>query len=167
MASLSGDQKRRRARDAAEAFEPAGPARAVVFHLDMPLDDIIAPDDDAHAVALKVITASEREGSLPGLLRAVAEERPGRPDVQDLVAELLAVLEGATPSAPRPPASPAAPAVEPVVQSALSADVPRMTPHIAPTDPLLITEPIRMEFVRVDDGRPLRMGTPPARCRIC
>jgi formylglycine-generating enzyme required for sulfatase activity len=161
MASLSGDQKRRLHAMLRQAFSQQDLRELFAFHLDRPLDDVIAPNDDARAVALKVITASDREGSLPGLLRAVAEERPGRPDVQDLIAELLAVLEGAPSSAPRPPAMPAAPTVEPVVQSALSADVSRVTPHIAHTDPLLITDPIRMEFVRVDDGRPLRMGTPP------
>jgi hypothetical protein len=151
MARLTGEQKKRLHEALRLDFSPHDLRGLFVFYLEMPIDEIISPNDDSRTAALKVITASEGEGLLPGLLRAVADERRGRQDIQDLVAELLATLEaGPTPSANAPVGPAVGRRTKPVIH-----------PKFAPAaDPLLITAPIRMELVRVDDGRPLRMGTP-------
>jgi len=68
------------------------------FYLDSPIEGIISERDNAREAALKIISTAERDGSLPALLRGIADARPSRQDIQTLVSELLAAL-GSIPAA--------------------------------------------------------------------
>jgi hypothetical protein len=58
------------------------------------LADYRTDNDTFPSAILKVIQAAEREGWTADLLRAIAEERPLREDIQTLVAQLRAQVEG-------------------------------------------------------------------------
>ncbi len=102
MAQLTGTQKKQLQGSILDAFEPNDLEQLLVFALDKRLDNIAAPGPFPQ-VALAVIEAAEKEGWTAGLIRALAEERPGRADLQERWRELLAAVEG---HAQPPPAAP-------------------------------------------------------------
>jgi hypothetical protein len=95
-----------------DAFTPGEFDQLLLFKCsEKELTDYRTEDDTYPSAVLKIIQAAEREGWTADLLRAVAEARPLRSDIQALVAQLLAQVEGsadageaAPPVAPEPPA---------------------------------------------------------------
>ncbi len=112
----------------------------------------------------RVCGAANRDGWIGASISEVRSARAARPDVQAKCDELLEVLKERAPKAmAAAPAKEAAIRVESVAvgEPRLEPHRASVTPHVSLTDSLLITEPIYVELVRVDDGLPLRMGTPP------
>jgi hypothetical protein len=112
---LSGEQIEQLQSAILGAFEADELRQFLLTHLDKYLSHIsLSPN--LKIVVLDVIAQAEREGWTDQLLRAVADERPNRPDIQALVTELLAVLESAPSPAPQSAPSPVAASTEPVAQ---------------------------------------------------
>jgi hypothetical protein len=98
-----------------DAFTPGELEQLLLFKCsEKELADYRTDNDTYPSAILKVIQAAEREGWTADLLRAIAEERPLREDIQALVAQLLAQVEATADSeeaASRAAPEPSAPAV--------------------------------------------------------
>jgi hypothetical protein len=90
-----------------DAFTPGELEQLLLFKCsEKELADYRTDNDTYPSAILKVIQAAEREGWTADLLRAIAEERPLREDIQTLVAQLRTQVEGSAGS--EEAASPAA-----------------------------------------------------------
>lgn len=97
-----------------DAFTPGELEQLLLFKCsEKELADYRTDNDTYPSAILKVIQAAEREGWTADLLSAIAEERPLREDIQILIAQLRAQVEGsagseeaASPAASEPSAPP-------------------------------------------------------------